>query len=104
MYMGALSKEYRRQLERAVLAAREEAERGAAAALESYGVGEAKKPTHLDKAGEDLRKKLRARGRQAGDLRRPDDSQEVGNGSSRNVRMSTGIGCCSPGSWRRTDC
>ena len=62
-----------------MLKAREEAERGAAAALESYGVGEAKKPTHLDKAGEDLRKKLRARGRQAGDLRRPDDSQEVGH-------------------------
>jgi hypothetical protein len=75
--MSTLAKELRKQLENTVLKAREEAERGAAAALESYGVGEAKKPTHLDKAGEDLRKKLRARGRQAGDLRRPDDSQEV---------------------------
>jgi hypothetical protein len=77
--MPTLSKEFRRQLENTVLKAREEAERGAAAALESYGVGEAKKPTHLEKAGEDLRKKLRARGRQAGDLRRPDDSQQVGH-------------------------
>lgn len=77
--MSTLGKELRKQLENTVLKAREEAERGAAAALESYGVGEAKKPTHLDKAGEDLRKKLRARGRQAGDLRRPDDSQEVGH-------------------------
>ena len=59
------------------MSAREEAERGAAAALEAYGVGEARKPTHLDKAGEDLRKKLRAHGRQVGDVRRPDDSQEV---------------------------
>ena len=77
--MSTLSKELRKQLESVVLMAREEAERGAAAALDSYGVGEAKKLTHLDKTGEDLRKKLRARGRQAGDLRRPDDSQEVGH-------------------------
>ena len=75
--MPTLSKELRRQLENTVLKAREEAERGAAAALESYGVGEARKPTHLDKAGEDLRKKLRAHGRQVGDMRRPDESQEV---------------------------
>jgi len=75
--MSTLSKEFRRQLERVVLAAREEAERGAAAALESYGVGEARKPSHLDKAGEDLRKKLRAHGRQVGDVRRSDESQEV---------------------------
>ena len=77
--MNTLPKELRKQLETVVLKAREEAERGAAAALESYGVGEGKKPTHLDKAAEELRKKLRARGRQAGDLRRPDDSQEVGH-------------------------
>jgi hypothetical protein len=75
--MPALSKEFRRQLEKVVLAARDEAERGAAAALESYGVGEARKPAHLDKAGEDLRKKLRAHGRQLGDVRRPDESQEL---------------------------
>ncbi|MCX6892690.1 MAG: hypothetical protein NTX51_14405, partial [Verrucomicrobia bacterium] len=75
--MSTLSKEFRRLLENTVLKAREEAERGAAAALESYGVGEARKPTHLDKAGEDLRKKLRAHGRQVGDVRRPDESQEV---------------------------
>jgi hypothetical protein len=75
--MPTLSKEYRKQLEKVVLAAREEAESGAAAALESYGVGEARKPAHLDKGGEDLRKKLRAHGRQLGDLRRPDESQEL---------------------------
>jgi len=75
--MPTLPKELRRQLESTVLKPREDAERGAAAALESYGVGEVKKPTHLDKTGEDLRKKLRARGRQAGDMRRPDESQEL---------------------------
>jgi|GEM_PF-58293 len=71
------SKELRRQLERVVLSAREEAERGAAAALESFGVAEAKAPGHLDEAGKVLRRKLRAHGRQVGDVRRTDDSQEV---------------------------
>ena len=75
--MATLSKEYRRQLENTVLKARKEAERGAAAALESYGVAEAKLPGHLDEAGKVLRRKLRAHGRQVGDVRRPDDSQEV---------------------------
>jgi len=75
--MSTLSKELRRQLENTVLKAREEAERGAAAALESYGVADAKLPGHLDDAGKVLRRKLRAHGRQVGDVRRPDDSQEV---------------------------
>lgn len=75
--MATLSKEFRRLLENTVLEAREEAERGAAAALESFGVGDAKVPGHLDDAGKVLRRKLRAHGRQAGDVRRPDDSQEV---------------------------
>ena len=75
--MSTLSKEFRKQLENTVLKAREEAERGAAAALESYGVADAKLPGHLDEAGKVLRRKLRARGRQAGDVRRPDESQEV---------------------------
>jgi hypothetical protein len=67
----------RRQLENTVLKARDEAERGAAAALESFGVADAKLPGHLDEAGKNLRRKLRAHGRQVGDVRRPDDSQEV---------------------------
>lgn len=75
--MSTLSKEFRRQLENTVLKARDEAERGAAAALESYGVADAKLPGHLDEVGKVLRRKLRAHGRQVGDVRRPDDSQEV---------------------------
>jgi len=75
--MSTLSKEFRRQLESTVLKARDEAERGAAAALESFGVADAKLPGHLDDAGKNLRRKLRAHGRQVGDVRRPDDSQEV---------------------------
>jgi hypothetical protein len=75
--MSTLSKEFRRQLERTVLAAREEAERGAEAALEAFGVAEAKAPGHLGDAGKVLRRKLRAHGRQVGDVRRPDESQQV---------------------------
>ena len=75
--MATLSKEFRRQLENTVLKARDEAERGAAAALEAFGVADAKLPGHLDDAGKNLRRKLRAHGRQVGDMRRPDDSQEV---------------------------
>ena len=75
--MSTLSKEFRRQLERVVLAARDESERGAAAALESFGVADAKLPGHLDDAGKNLRRTLRAHGRQVGDVRRPDESQEV---------------------------
>jgi hypothetical protein len=75
--MSTLSKEYRRQLENAVLKAREEAQRGAAAALDSFGVADAKVPGHLDDAGKVLRRRLRAHGRQVGDARRPDESQGV---------------------------
>ena len=75
--MSTLSKELRRQLENAVLKAREEAQRGAAAALDAFGVADAKPPDHLDDAGKELRRKLRAHGRQVGDVRRPDDSQGV---------------------------
>ena len=75
--MTTLSKEFRRLLENAVLKARVEAQRGAAAALESFGVADAKAPGHLDDAGKELRRRLRAHGRQVGDARRADESQEV---------------------------
>ena len=65
--MATLSKELRRALERAVLVAREIAEKGAAEAIVSFGVGDAKAPPHLDEAGKLLRRKLRAHGRQVGD-------------------------------------
>ncbi len=75
--MPTLPKDLRGKLEKAVLAAREEATKGATAALIALGVGDGKKPAHLDKDGEALRRRLRARGRQAGDTLKPDDSQET---------------------------
>lgn len=75
--MPTLPKNLRGDLDDAVGDARVEAEKGARAALVALGVADAKKPAHLDNAGEDLRRRLRARGRQAGDVRRPDDSQQI---------------------------
>jgi hypothetical protein len=75
--MSTLSKDLRSKLEKAILVAREEATKGAKSAFIALGVGDAKKPQHLDAAEEALRKRLRARGRQAGDLLRPDESQET---------------------------
>jgi hypothetical protein len=75
--MPTLPKDLRSKLEKVVIAARDEATEGAKAALIALGVGDGKKPGHLDAEGEKLRRRLRARGRQAGDLRRPDDSQET---------------------------
>lgn len=77
--MPTLPKDLRSKLEKAVRAARPMAAEGAASALTALGVGDAKKPAHLDAAGETLRRRLRARGRQAGDVRRGDDSQETGH-------------------------
>lgn len=62
--MPTLPKDLRSKLEKAVLAARTEATEGARAAMIALGVGDAKKPDHLDASGEALRRRLRARGRQ----------------------------------------
>ncbi|MBL9158387.1 MAG: hypothetical protein JNJ70_12995 [Verrucomicrobiales bacterium] len=75
--MPTLPKDLRGKLEKAVLAAREEATKGGRAALIALGVGDGKKPGHLDKDGEALRRRLRARGRQAGDVLKADDSQKT---------------------------
>ena len=75
--MATLSKEYRRQLENTVLKARDEAERGAAAALEELGLTETKIPTHLNEAQQKLRRKLRAHGKQVGDTQISDNAWDI---------------------------
>ena len=66
--MQPLEKTYRAQLERTVKDARDIAEDAARAALEQLGVGEATPFTHLSDQDRELRRKLRAHGRQLGDL------------------------------------
>ncbi|WP_029131814.1 Eco57I restriction-modification methylase domain-containing protein [Sedimenticola selenatireducens] len=68
--MKTLSTEFRRQLERTVVAARDIAEAGAKVALEALAVQHHEPYGHMDGAQRTLRRRLRAHARQLGD--RPD--------------------------------
>ncbi|WP_018403233.1 Eco57I restriction-modification methylase domain-containing protein [Marinobacter gelidimuriae] len=65
--MKPLNKTLRHQLERAVKNARDTAEKGAHAALGQLGVADPTPATHLSDADRELRRRLRAHGRQLGD-------------------------------------
>lgn len=65
--MASLDRDLRKQLERAVRLARGVAEEGAEKAIEQLGVGDAEAPRHLKPEQKELRKRLRAHGRQLGD-------------------------------------
>src|SRR5690625_1192762 len=65
--MQPLDKTLRNQLERAVKNARDTAETGARAALDQLGVADSIPATHLSEAERELRRRLRAHGRQLGD-------------------------------------
>ena len=62
-----LEKSLRNKLEKAVKEARDVAEAAARAALEQIGVGDASAPSFLSEEVRELRRKLRAHGRQLGD-------------------------------------
>jgi len=65
--MHALERSLRSRLESAVKRARTLAEAGARATLDELGVAETSPPPHLSDARRELRKRLRAHGRQLGD-------------------------------------
>jgi hypothetical protein len=65
--MESLAKPLRKQLEDAVVKARDAAEDAARAALMHLGVGDAEVPRHLTNEERALRRRLRAHGRQLGD-------------------------------------
>ena len=67
--MKALSPHLRRQLERAVTNARDVAETGARAALESLAVHEREPYRHMSAEQRTLRNQLRTHGRQLGNRR-----------------------------------
>ena len=75
--MSALDRELRRELGRAVRKARKTAEAGARAALGALMVGEAEADASLSDSNRDLRRRLRAHGRQLGDARAASGQQEV---------------------------
>src|SRR5947208_1884656 len=68
--MGALAVPLRRQLERAVIAARKAGENGARKALRAIGVDHDDPPPHLTEEQRDLHRRLRAQAHMLGD--RPD--------------------------------
>jgi hypothetical protein len=72
-----LAKALRSQLEAAVKAARDVAERAAIAALAQLAVGEGKAPDYLTDEFKALRRRLRAHGRALGDKKADDDSQPL---------------------------
>jgi len=75
--MQPLDKSLRNRLERTVQEARETAEAAARAALEQLGVGQAKAFQHLSGEEIELRRGLRAHGRQLGDIKDNNDVQEI---------------------------
>jgi len=76
--MQPLDKTYRNLLERKVKEARDIAEAAAGAVLVGLGVGDVKPFDHLNDDERHLRRRLRAHGRQLGDLRKAGGEQETG--------------------------
>lgn len=72
-----LAKNLRSQLENTVKAARDVAEKAAQAALIHLGVGESVAPNHLTENQKALRRRLRAHGRQLGDIKHANDTQPI---------------------------
>ncbi len=75
--MQSLGTDLRSQLESTVEEAREVAETGARAALNQLGVGDREKPGYLSEEQAELRRRLRARGRQLGDKLKKSGEQET---------------------------
>lgn len=75
--MQPLAKALRNDLEKTVKSARDIAENAAKACLEQLGVGETAPFPHLSDDQKDLRRRLRAHGRQLGDNRTAKGEQEI---------------------------
>jgi N-6 DNA Methylase len=75
--MPALASDLRRQLEHVIIQAREMDEAAACAALKRLAVDAARPFDHFSEAQRQLRNRLRARARQAGDQRHPNGGQEI---------------------------
>ena len=75
--MRPLEKSSRNKLEKTAKDAREVAEAGARAALEQMGVESSEAYSHLSEDQRDLRRRLRAHGRQLGDKRDATGKQEI---------------------------
>jgi hypothetical protein len=72
-----LAKNLRSQLENTVKTARDVAEKAAHSALTHLGVGESEAPSHLTEDQKALRRRLRAHGRQLGDIKHANGTQPI---------------------------
>jgi hypothetical protein len=75
--MPALESDLRRQLENVIIQARDVAEGAARSALQKRAVDVAEPFSHFGPKEKELRNRLRARGRQAGDVRNADKKQSL---------------------------
>src|SRR5579885_456720 len=75
--MPPLASEARRQLENVCIQARDLAETAARAALQKRAVDAAEPFAHFSAQDRELRTRLRARGRQVGDVRRANKTQSI---------------------------
>ena len=75
--MPPLASDLRKQLENVCIAARDAAEAAACSALKKRAVDQAKPFAHFKEEDKRLRRWLRARGKQAGDVEGPDKSQSI---------------------------
>ena len=75
--MAALASDLRKQLENVCIAAREKAEEAARSALQKRAVDAAEPHSHFTAADKELRNRLRARGRQVGDVRHANKKQDI---------------------------
>ncbi len=75
--MPVLESDLRRQLENVIIQARDVAEAAARSALQKRAVDVAEPFSHFGPKEKELRSRLRARGRQAGDVRNGDKSQSI---------------------------
>ena len=75
--MPALASDLRRQLENVIIDTREKAEVAARAALQRLAVDAAKPFDHFNDEQRAFRNRLRARARQAGDVRKANGEQEI---------------------------
>jgi hypothetical protein len=75
--MPPLASDLRKQLENTIVAAREQAEVAAAAALRLWAVYASEPHASFNDAKKEFRNRLRARGRQAGDVLHGDDTQDI---------------------------
>lgn len=75
--MASLASNLRRQLENVIIEARDLAEAAARSALQKRAVDATEPFPHFTAADRDLRNRLRARGRQAGDIRQPNGKQDI---------------------------